>query len=135
MIIGLTILWVAYALLEGNREGYFYGYSISYAPKKNLHGLFTLQRSIVLIFIGTCLFLSHYYLLRDLSILFGLSLIFPFFHDGIYYITRHKINPLIYPEGWLSESTTSTAKIELDLKSRIIFLVVGLGILTINIIL
>ena len=70
-------------------------------------------------------------------ILYGLSLalIQPFFHNGMYYSLRNKIDNT-YPKGWTDQSTTSTAVMTkfLTYRNRIILLVLGLTCLIFSLI-
>jgi hypothetical protein len=131
-------LWVLYATMEGMREAYYYSMKLkavistqkSSAFTKE-HTMFTIQRAIALGIAAAGLI--------SLGIAGALLVIgaccFPFFHDGAYYVTRHKLDG-IYPDGWFSQSTTSTAvsdKLHLfGPVSRSIFLVLALTMLIIQ---
>lgn len=52
-------------------------------------------------------------------------LMFPFLHDGMYYVTRNRIDPTKYPDGWLSESTTTGAYVSFNAIERVMFAVVS----------
>lgn len=104
----IIILWILYACLEAVREAYYYHLNcISDKPiEKNLHSLFTVQRSVVLLIL-----LFPFHIDVDFFVLTGACFcVFPFFHDGAFYYMRNKLNPLIYPARWFAQSTTSTAK-------------------------
>jgi hypothetical protein len=62
---------------------------------------------------------------------------FPFFHDGMYYLTRKKIDG-IYKKGWFDQSSTSTAKSDklhlFDPIPRTILCVLSLGTIVYEII-
>jgi len=55
----------------------------------------------------------------------SLALLFSFFHNGVYFMTRNKLDSKIYPKGFWDDSTSSTAKLDLNVKSRIILAVIG----------
>jgi len=119
-ILVSLLLWL-YSGLEGDREGYHYHYESKISEKKkNLHGLFLIQRSTVAIIV----------LLLGFSplMLLGLAFTFPFIHDGFYYIRREKLRPGTYPKGFTSNSTTSTAKIEIPYEWRLVLFIIGIAL-------
>lgn len=134
----LTICWIVASLTEGVRDGHFFhDRNTSNNPdKQNIHWLFTLERFIIwtLIVKAHWLTSASYYHSSILStgiFSFSLILIFSFFHNSMYYHTRHKLDKNVYPKGWLDTSTTSEAFIELDLRARVFLAAVGiLGIIT-----
>ena len=123
MIYSTLLLWIAYSCLEGVREGYYWNLYPSY--KINIHTIFFIQRSFVLLIIS---------LLNPVSII-ALSLIFSFFHNGSYYLTRNKLNSKVYPKKWFDQSKNSTSwmtKFNTPI-SRSIQLFIGLLILVLHI--
>lgn len=101
MIIILTLLWILFATIVGISEGYFFNSTI--VDKKvglMLHSLWTVERTIVLVNIA---------LLNFDWWLIGLPLLFSFFHDGTYYLTRNLLDNRVYRDRWFAQSTTSTA--------------------------
>jgi len=119
-ILVSLLLWL-YSGLEGDREGYHYHYANKTdEKKKNLHPLFFCQRSAVAI-VALCLGFSPLMLL-------GLAFTFPFIHDGFYYIRREKLRPGTYPKGFTSNSTTSTAKIEIPYEWRFVLFIIGIAL-------
>lgn len=113
-----AFLWI-YMGIEGDREGYHYHYESQVSgKKKNLHGLFLIQRSTlatIIIFLGF-----------SPLMLLGLAFTFPFIHDGFYYVRREKLKPGTYPKGFTSNSTTSTAKIEIPYEWRLVLYIIGI---------
>lgn len=136
MIIKLSLLlvWILYSLFEGIREAYFWHYKATTKSlvKIELHPLFYMQRIIV--FFILLMYIKFVWLP---FILYGLSLalIQPFFHNGMYYSLRNKIDNT-YPKGWSDQSTTSTAVMTkfLTYRNRIILLVLGLTCLIFSLI-
>jgi len=125
--ISSIILWIAYSMLEGIRESFYYHYKVNNElidKKEDLHTLFTLQRFIVILFI---------FYITNLYIAFSCACLFPFWHDGSYYFSRNALNPNIYKKTWKDSSTTSTAKIELNYKTRIILLILGITVIILQI--
>jgi len=111
LLIILPIIWIAFSILEGIREGYTYAYRDSKDDgyKKDLHPLFTIQRGLMVIalLIPLICIAKYYVLLEALAF----ALVFPLIHDGMYYVTRHRINNDVYKDGFLTDKNTSTAKI------------------------
>lgn len=127
-----NLVWVAYSILEGLREGFYWHFKGGSRPslsskdcKFEIHPVFALQRGIVLLIIGGLL----YYTIGLYSIVSVLSmmLIFSFFHNGTYYSTRNKLDSMIYPLKWKDQSTTSTAKMTkiMTYKNRTLFMILG----------
>lgn len=118
----LFCVWLFYAHLEGIREGHYYHSSVQTgdANKFNIHDIFYVQRACVLGIIGVIPF--------DWSLMIGCILSFSAIHDGAYYLQRHALDKNVYPEGWKSQSITSTAFFELNYKQRIFLLIVGISI-------
>lgn len=132
----LLLTWIGYALIEGIQEGYFYDYRNIASPtkKQNLHWMPFLERGIVIVLIG---FLNYtqedtlFPMLKNGIFIFSLMLIFSFFHNGIYYLTRNKLDKNIYPKKWFENSATSEATIELSFISRTLMAITGLlGVIT-----
>lgn len=120
-------MWILYALMDGKREAHFFNLkNKSYTTdKEDIHWVFTLQRFMVFVLIAYVHYESS--LLSTGLFIAGLALIFSFFHNGFYYVTRHKLDSLIYKEGWKSNSNSSTAIIELGWKERFIFFIIGIS--------
>jgi len=119
----IFILWCLYSILEGWREAiFFHRVEVDKVGGTLLHKWWTVQRALVLgIILATNL---EWWVV-------ALPLVFPFFHDGMYYKTRWKYNKLIYDRKWWAQSTTSTAfltKLQTPVV-RTIMAIVGLIIL------
>lgn len=70
-------------------------------------------------------------LLLSQSLIFILSiiLVFPFFHDGMYYISRNKLaKKKIYNKGWFSNGTTALFDKLFPSTAKIIFAIIGIVI-------
>lgn len=116
------ILWTLYSIIEGRREAYYYQLIITTPLKRqNIHYLYFLQRGIALILIG----------IANNSILLPLSLafIFPFIHDGFYYMTYNDLDNKTYKKRFIDSSTTSTAILEFSFMERLVVFIAGLFIL------
>lgn len=128
----LTICWIISALVEGKRDANFYHNKMTSTnpDKQNIHWLFTVERFIIWALIIK-IYSLHESILSTGIFSLSLVLIFSFFHNGMYYKIRHKLDNNVYSKGWWSSSTTSEAFIELDLRARIFLVVVGFwGIVT-----
>lgn len=100
----MNLLWIAYSLTEGIREGFYWHYENK--SKRvcdfNVNPMFHLQRILILFIVGVLMFkeFGWYSLLN----LIGFVSIFPYFHNGSYYYTRYKLNNDSYSKGWKDES-------------------------------
>lgn len=130
MLISITtnIAWIIYSILEGLREGFYWNFKSNSKidNKFEIHPIFSIQRGIVLVLIGLLLFntIGWYSILSVVSMM----LVFSFFHNGTYYITRNKLDNNLYKLGWRDQSTTSTAKMTkiMTYRNRTIFMIVGI---------
>lgn len=140
LILLVYLLWISFSIYEGKREAFYFSYKMKASLqlqqtfKLDEHAMFTVTRSFVAALV---LIASYNGILDCIIILLSLGLCFPFFHDGMYYVTRHKLDN-IYKKGWFDQSTTSTAKTD-KLKlfyptSRIICFALSLGLITYEII-
>jgi hypothetical protein len=142
LIILITIFlgYCGYAVLEGIREAwYFYmkhdaGGKIPTTMPQNEHPYFAAQRGFV---IGMATIITVYnsgvvvgtsgssVVLCGVLYLFSLCAMFPFLHDGAYYLKMDQINPGIYPKRWTAQSYKSNARINLDYADRLLLFVAG----------
>lgn len=89
----------------------------------DIHALFVVIRLAVLIPLALC---------TDETLIFTLVAIFtfPFLHDGFYYQMRKLLSKgKIYPKGFISQSTTTTAKLSFNFGWRLIFFIFGAGMI------
>lgn len=128
------VITVCYSILEGKREAMYYSIKSKSGllPEINEHPMFSAQRGIFFAY----MYYGFYTITNndiDLSLasLLGLTMIFPFFHDGSYYTERNRLDG-IYPKKYFDQSTTSTAFSDRYITPlvRVILLVVGLMLLT-----
>lgn len=103
------IAWILYACFEGYRESLYWrnyinlkyssrGYVVK--TKQYEHQLWTAQRAIVLFTV---------FLASDLKTVATCMFLFPFLHDGMYYLKRNLLNENIYRKRWFAQSNSSTA--------------------------
>jgi len=137
-LILANIVWILYALIEGFREGYYWFFKSTSkrADEFEIHPIFAAQRGIVLLLICSVLLFLVSPINACLNLLSN-ALIFSFFHNGIYYITRNKLDSKVYPLGWKAESTTSTAKTTkfFNYRNRTICAIIGIVLTVVGIIL
>ena len=127
LYISIVILWIGYSYLEGMREAIYYDMASKMVTIPELHPLYVAQRSAVFISISVLLAVNIG-LISALFILFMVASFSPF-HDSAYYITRNGLNPNVYPKSWRDDSTTSTAKFEIDFLGRKILFVLSILLL------
>jgi hypothetical protein len=122
-----NILWIIYSITEGIREAYLFYFEVNSTITKpfQLHPLFTVQRGIVLLTLGGLMYFGGLGLYAIPAVV-ALMLIFTYFHDGYYYVTRHKLDNKTYPLGWKSETSTSNAKINMNYTVRTTAMIIGI---------
>lgn len=124
----VNAVWVMYAMLEGFREGFYWFFKMNSRRKSDfeIHPAFMIQRGIV-IFLIALVVLSYVSIWQMLIIMLSISMIFSYFHNGSYYLTRHKLDSKTYPMGWKSQSSTSTAKLTkfMTYRNRTILMIAG----------
>jgi len=123
MIWITSILVTAYWVFEGIREGYYW--SALYRTgleQRNIHDLFLAQRTLVFLLILV------YVSIPDAAYM---ALSAPLLHNGSYYQTRKELDH-IYPDGFWSQSNSSTAKSTwlLTPAIRIILFIIGFAIIS-----
>lgn len=125
IIILLSLAWFASSSLSGILEGYYYDMQPENRKHMNLHLIYVIQRAFLAIALS--IYVCYHSGIIYGSIFFAALLFtFSFFHNGFYYLTRHKLNPEIYPKGFFDDSETSTAIIELGVKFRTAMAAIGI---------
>ena len=118
---------VIYWACEGIREAYYYDRlpmesiyqndRLIFNKQPNIKKYFVLQRTTFILLSSSI----GYLLNNDYFYILGLLFLQPFLHLGFLYKFRNKLNPSIYQEKFLSNSSlTSTAR--LDIKSKYFFM-------------
>jgi hypothetical protein len=123
IILFISFVW---SFLEGKREAQYFHYKWSLPNPtivKDEHFEFTLQRFLYILFSALTAYLLFGYL--GIISFFTISLTFPFFHDGSYYLRRNQLNNKIFNLKWKDSSDTTTAKISLNYKNRKILFITG----------
>lgn len=100
-VLYCTIIWCFFAVFSGHFEAYYYEHEVksSFKDNYNEHPLFVAIR--------LCVFIPLW-ILTQWKTAAALFIIFPFFHDGQYYLNRNNLSG-IYPRRWFDQSKTSTA--------------------------
>ena len=106
------ILWILFSVYEGKREAYYFSFKMKASVaqrqgyKINEHFMFTIQRLFVLL-----LSVIPFYdgLINGILLTSAMMFCFPFFHDGMYYLTRNKLDG-IYNKKWWDQSVSSSAE-------------------------
>ena len=123
----ISIIWIIYSIYEGKREAYYYqAINVFNLKRPNIHWIYALQRGLFLIVIGVGL--------SSAIIPISLAFIFPFFHDGFYYMKYNDLLPTTYQKRFIDESKTSTAIMEFSWLERCVAFGVGMLLLILNII-
>ena len=126
----VVLLWIIYSSLFGYCDAwYWYSASVGkYCLKdfkfKDLHPQYFWVRSVV----GSVFSYSICggSLLKWFLIMVCFGMVFPFFHNGFFYKTRHEIDNTKYPLGFRDMSTTSIAKVNFTFGLRTLMLGIGL---------
>lgn len=134
MTTAIIIGFIIWAGIEGTREAlYFHFKTKTSTVDRHEHWLFAWQRGIVIL---TMCFLQWYSakgcLLTSCCFFVGLSLMFSLMHNSCYFSVRNALDPQIYPLGWRSESTTSSALINFTFADRIISFFMGVVLVTLT---
>lgn len=91
--------------------------------KPSEHDVFTLVRLVIFFCLVDCWCIKCFSILAVSSVL-----VFSFFHDGMYYFTRHRLNKAIYSKGFFDDGK-GTNFISLNLPLRTVLCGIGISIL------
>lgn len=126
-ILFLSLIWVIFCNIEGIRDAFTFQKGIGHFMKENgidIHSVLFLYRAVIF----SILFIISFFLpVSPFSVLL-LSLAFPFFHEGAYYLSRKLIdNPDGYPKKlyavWFYKSKTSTSRLNFPGWVRLLFFI------------
>jgi len=119
----IEVLWILFAISCGLTEGFLLHGRPPVKTKPDKHTIFDFQRIVVCVI---CAYHLYPNWLHVFAFAFYACLIFPLFHDGAMYEARRYLSKgVIYPRGWMEESTTTDAKISLGFMARIGFFILG----------
>jgi hypothetical protein len=119
------IIWLCAAILFGILE------ALLFHSNKNINKKIPFDIHIIFGFVRLCLFIPLL-IYSEERFIFAISSIFmfPFLHDGFYYLTRNILSGgKLYPKTFFDQSTTTTAKISLGAFYRIILFLFGAGMI------
>ena len=123
----LMLSWLGFIVISSTLEAVYFYKKKAHVKwfGRNIHDSFTVIRSIfaVPISIITLVYVGWWEAVL-MSIL--LILVFPFFHDGIYYTVRELIQKGTYPLYWFDQSEDTDAKYSYSIVTRTIFLIAAL---------
>lgn len=104
----IIISWVVFSICEGKREAWYF--HEKYKSTHDIHYYFSIQRisaGIAFLVALTSLEISWYNLLDVCLTSIMLISIFPFWHDGYYYLERNNLNPTIYKKRFKDFNNSS----------------------------
>ena len=123
------IIWIISSISFGVIEAILFNYIKGLNTKFksligfDIHYLFVVVRLAVLI--PLALYTDEWFIFTLIAIF-----TFPFLHDGFYYQIRKLLSKgKIYPKGFISQSTTTTAKLSFNFGWRLIFFIFGAGMI------
>lgn len=136
-------IWIIFAAISGVFEAFLFAGWIKHGRedwehtshswksifKHDIHITLNIIRLVVGIFLALLLYrgdiqISSLVLQGSVTALASIF-VFPFIHDGVYYVMRNKIDHS-YPLGFKSESTTTSAKFSFGWKLRLSMFIGGL---------
>ena len=120
------LIWQALAASLGIMEGAFFGAARG-AVTQNLHRHFWPVRTIGAMGILYWMISqdAHWAIVVASAVCF--ALVFPFWHDGMYYVAYSWLNPEPYPRRFFDQSTTTSAEISFTFPIRLSLFVIGAG--------
>lgn len=101
-----NLIWITYSMMDGFREGFYWHYrnNSRRTCEFEINRVFSLQRSLVILLIAG--FLVHTLGWISLISTISMVMLFSYFHNGTYYLTRNKLDDKMYPMKWKDESKT-----------------------------
>ena len=112
--------WAIFILSTVAVESSLLHYRNKVKDRPDLHEHFWLTAIRLLVAGGLSYFFGHWVMMLVLGLLF------PFFHDGLYYQQRNRLDPGIYPDEFLSSpGKNSTAWLDFKLWQRTALAITG----------
>lgn len=118
----LFILLCSYAACSGTKDGILYSLKGANAFPGNEHILFAIERALV---ITACVVATQIAPVAAAIVVLAFAQAFTFCHNLAYYYTRHATDPA-QPFSFDYQSSTSSAKLEIGYRSRMLLLFTGL---------
>ena len=124
-IITLQLIWIVLACLDGYLQAHYYSLYPSEKKHKNLHGWYVFQRAVVLGFMVNELSFSITW--GECGVFaFASCFTYSFFHNGFYYMTRHKLDKEVYSKGFWDDSDSSSALLNIGSIFRTAMMILGI---------
>ena len=128
----ILLIWIIFCIFEGVRDALTFSRGVGHFMKQagiDLHPFLFIYRFCVFCFFSWWIISNGGPTIPVVSLPF----LFPFFHEGTYYVARKIIDsPSGYPRrfigAWFYKSKTTTAKINFGGVTRTLFLLIGIGI-------
>lgn len=123
----LILIWIAFALVSGILEAFYFSKKQKHVElwDMNIHYWFTVVR-IIVAYLIVMVILFQVGKLECLLFSIIMILIFPWFHDGMYYTTRELIKKGTYKLYWIDQSLETDAKYSYNFVIRTIALIAAL---------
>lgn len=114
-----------YAMVSGTKDAVLWSRLGTEAYPWNEHIIFVIERGI---FFGTPMLFTFIDVETAMVLIMSAVISFPFWHNGFYYTMRRTIDVPDY--RWNSDSTTSTARLQITWKIRLaLFIISNLGLI------
>lgn len=121
------LCFLTYASISGIKDAIMYSGKTSAPFGWNEHKLWVAERgTFIAVFIGMAVFSIDFIKMLDLVI--ASALCFSFIHNGYYYETRKLLGTKHY--HWFYQSKSSTARLNIDGKTRTIMFLIGICFMT-----
>lgn len=133
--IFLIVSWIVFSIYEGKREAWFF-HKGGIKLRRDIHFYFSIQRisvGVAFLIALTSIEISWHNLLDACLTLIMLISIFPFWHDGCYYLERNNLNPTIYQKRF-KDFNNSSAIFDFTWNERKIMFIVGIMIIILKLI-
>ena len=130
----LIFAWIIFSVYEGKREAWYF--HEKYKSTHDIHYYFTIQRisvGVAFLVALTSTEISWYNLLDVVLTSIMLISIFPFWHDGYYYLERNNLNPTIYQKRF-KDYNNSSAVFDFTWNERKVMFIVGIMIIILKLI-
>ena len=124
----ITIGWILYALLNGRKDGFCYHHrNTSIQQRNEKYWIYLIERFGILCMIYTLISSDNsLWNLGSNVFVCGLVLIFPFIHNGMYFLTRNKLSKEnLYRSGWWSSNSFTEPTLGFNNISRIFLAITG----------
>lgn len=133
--IFLIVSWIVFSIYEGKREAWFF-HKGGIKLRRDIHFYFSIQRisvGVAFVIALTSIEISWFNFLDVSLTSIMLISMFPFWHDGYYYLERNNLNPTIYQKRF-KDFNNSSAIFDFTWNERKIMFIVGIMIIILKLI-